>query len=111
MLTKQSFKQRFWKTAKWFIVVFVVMFMFRFTYGYFLPGTAQSDNDPESFFNSVDNLRKNYASEKFKNGNILQQPDMAVSQKYEKTATVKSTTAELPKMQKRLKQRLHPSME
>lgn len=92
---KQTFRQRFWTLGKWFGGLFLVMLIFRIIYGYVstdLSGGMEVSND---FFSSVDNLRKNYASEKkLMKSDIGQQANFASSQKYEKTATVKSKTSQ-----------------
>lgn len=77
------------------------MFGFRLLYGYW--ATASDQNEAlsnDDFFSTVENLRRNYASEKsFKKGSgnmidVQQQADVASSQKYEKTATVRTQTAQ-----------------
>lgn len=88
-------KQRFWKTAKWFGGLFLLMLAGRLLYGYIATETSFGNDHTNDFFSSVDNLRKNYASEnkalKLGDG---QQATLNTSQKYEKTATVKSKTAQ-----------------
>ncbi len=94
---QQTFKQRFWKIAKWFLALFFLLFIFRLMYGYVSTDSSNHTDYSNDFFSSVDNLRKNYASNKFENNNksdIGQQASIASSQKYEKTATVKSKSSE-----------------
>ena len=91
---KHTFGQRFFKTVRWFTILFIAMFLFRLMYGY-LPADISKNNDySENFFSSVENLRRNYASEKFLKANVTGQSDFASSQKYEKTATIKSKTSQ-----------------
>jgi hypothetical protein len=86
------FKQRMRRTAIVFTVLFVLLFLFRLVYGYYGrdPINSNSDEAGYDFFMNV-KLRDNYASEK----NALQTTpqDFLRSQKYEKTATVRSETA------------------
>ena len=92
---QQTFKQRSWKIGKWFIILFFAMFLFRLIYGYVSTEISNNNDFSNDFFSSVDNLRKNYASNKFEsNNNIGIQASMASSQKYEKTATVKSKSTQ-----------------
>ena len=63
-------------------------------YGYLATEVNNAPDYSQNFFSSVENLRKNYASEKISNqGSIQQQASIASNQKYEKTATVKSKTS------------------
>ncbi len=95
---KSTFKQRFWKFALRFFFVFLAMFVFRFIYGYVADNNANGDDGYGSFFSNIENLRKNYASEKkFMKGDVAQQVDYASGQKYEKTASVKSKTSQFDK--------------
>jgi hypothetical protein len=93
----KSFKARIWGLVRWASLVFLVLFVFRFIYGYVAPDGRQSGDYSNDFFESISNLRKNYASEKvqFKSQGVQHQPDMAVSpsQKYEKTASVKTKSS------------------
>src|ERR1044072_581179 len=96
---KQTFRQRLWKTGKWFIALFFLLFLFRLIYGYVTTDITLGNDYSNNFFSSVDNLRKNYASDnniKMK-ADVAQQASIASAQKYEKTATVKSKTAQFEK--------------
>ena len=79
---------------KWSVALFLAMFLFRLSYGYFYPGPAsdQSTSDMADFSGS----RKNYASEKRKEPPPQQQGDQVgngpQSQKYEKVATLRAKT-------------------
>jgi hypothetical protein len=96
-------KSKFWRIFFWMVIVFILMFLFRLSYGYLAYESGNSGNIGYDFFNNVSNLRKNYASEKmaFKQmkyeskglDNIQQNADYASGQKYEKIATVKSKTS------------------
>lgn len=96
---KSNFKSRFWKLSKWFGLLFVVLFIFRLTFGYLSNDTVNTGYYGNDFFSSLDNVRKNYASEKGGkiSENVEQQASMASNQKFEKTATVKSKSSEFEK--------------
>ena len=98
-----TFKKRFRKLALWFIVLFVCMFLFRILYGYVATGPRQGAYYSENFFNSLSDLRKNYASEKIMKNDVQVQSDMASTQKFEKTATIKAQTSEFEKDEKLIK--------
>jgi hypothetical protein len=93
----KSFKARIWRLLRWAALVFLVLFIFRFVYGYIAPDGRQTSDYSNDFFESISNLRKNYASEKmqYKGESAQHHPDLAVSpsQKYEKTASVKSKSS------------------
>lgn len=94
----KSFKARIWRLVRWATLVFLVLFIFRFIYGYVASDGRQTGDYSNDFFESISNLRKNYASEKvqFKGESSQQhQPDMNISpsQKYEKTASVKTKSS------------------
>jgi hypothetical protein len=72
---------------------FILMWAFRLFYGYVAPNVRHRMVETYDFFGSVDNLRKNYASDKSSKQESNQTPGFASSQKYEKTATVKSQTS------------------
>ncbi|MRG47856.1 DUF4349 domain-containing protein [Chitinophaga sp. SYP-B3965] len=93
-----TLKQRFWKIAKWFGALFFLMLVCRLIYGYIATDVVSAMQHSGDFFSSVDNLRKNYASEnKVSRTDVGQQASFASSQKYEKTATVKSRTSQFEK--------------
>ena len=99
-----NFKTRFWKLSKWFAGLFILMFIFRLIYGYIEPGANNGSNYSDDFFRSIDNVRKNYASEKvFTKGDIQVSQSMASNQKFEKTASIKTKTSEFEKDENRLK--------
>ncbi|WP_298394019.1 DUF4349 domain-containing protein [Flavobacterium sp.] len=101
-----TFKTRFWKTSKWFVLLFILLFIFRFIYGFVATDTTTQGDYSDNFFNSIDNLRKNYASEKMIiKGDVQASSTMASNQKFEKTASIKSKTSEFEKDEKTLKAR------
>jgi len=93
----KSFKARIWGLVRLAALVFLALFIFRFIYGYVAPDGRQTGDYSNDFFESISNLRKNYASEKMQQfqGAASHQPDMAISpsQKYEKTASVKTKSS------------------
>lgn len=100
-MTQTSFKLRFWRLFRWLLSLFLLLFILRFIYGYLSPGTASDDFNRDDFFSSIGQLRSNYATEKFKQqGTVNMNAPVipaAQDQKYEKTATVSSTTADFEK--------------
>jgi len=90
-----NFKKRIRKISLLLGSLFVLLFLFRLFYGYWGIRVAEGGEYEVStdFFSSLQNLRKNYASEKIKNTTLSPgQGDFSSSQKYEKTATVRSRT-------------------
>ncbi len=99
-----NFKTRFWKTSKWFVGLFILLFIFRIIYGYVATETNNGNDYSDNFFSSIDNLRKNYASEKMVMKNDVQaSQNVASNQKFEKTASIKAKTSEFEKDEKQLK--------
>lgn len=99
-----NFKTRFWKTSKWFIAIFLFLFIFRFIYGFVATDTSTGNDYSDNFFSSIDNLRKNYASEKVAiKGDVQSSSNFASNQKFEKTASIKTKTSEFEKDEKTLK--------
>jgi hypothetical protein len=104
-----SLKGRFWKASRWFGAIFIVMLAFRLLYGYVATSTGRGDEYSDDFFSSIENLRRNYASEKFAPEKFALKKDVAVSasiasnQKFEKTASVKSKTSEFSQDEKLIK--------
>jgi hypothetical protein len=95
---QSNFKSRFLKISKYFGGLFIALFLFRLLYGYIATDSNVNLDFGGDFFSSIDNLRKNYASEKsFKSEAQHQQavaPNMNTNQKFEKTATVRSKSSE-----------------
>jgi Domain of unknown function (DUF4349) len=99
-----SFKTRFWKTSRWFVGLFVLLFVFRLIYGYIAIDNNYSTDFSDNFFSSIDNLRKNYASEKSTmKGDVQVSSNIASNQKFEKTASIKTKTSEFENDEKLLK--------
>lgn len=99
-----NFKSRFWKTSQYFAGLFILLFVFRLIYGYVATDPSTSSDYSGNFFSSINNLRKNYASEKISlKGDIQVASNMASNQKFEKTASIKTKTSEFEKDEKLLK--------
>ena len=88
-----AYSQRFRALIKWLALPFLLLFLCRLLYGYLATDTGTRYESNQDFFSNVENLRKNYASEQIVFNNTLQKADIASSQKYEKTATIKSKTS------------------
>ena len=98
-----NFKRRFWKVSKVLLSLFVILFAFRLIYGYIVVNNEAGDVN-QDFFSSIDNLRKNYASEKYDNNiSVANQASLAFNQKFEKTASVKTKSSEFEKDEKLIK--------
>lgn len=106
-MANTTLKTRFWKTSRWFTGLFVLLFIFRLLYGYVETDTTISNDYSDNFFSSIDNLRKNYASEKIamKGSSVQLAANIASSQKYEKTASLKIKTSEFETDEKLVKEK------
>lgn len=102
-----NFKTRFWKTSRWFVGLFILLFIFRLIYGYVATGDNSGNDYSSNFFSSVDHLRKNYASEKIAmKGDVQVSSNIAANQKFEKTASIKTKTSEFEKDEQMLKDKV-----
>lgn len=97
-------KSRIWKFSKWFVLLFIVLFVFRFTYGYFVVDTQNDYTNYDDFFSSVSDMRKNYATEKSKNIDYSIAPSLE-NQKYEKTASMQSKSSKFEEDEKNIRQK------
>lgn len=101
-----NFKTRFRKTSKWFGGLFILLFVFRLVYSFVATDENNGRDYSDNFFSSIDNLRKNYASEKMlMKADIQSTQNVAANQKFEKTATIKTKTSEFEKDEKQLKEK------
>jgi hypothetical protein len=104
-----NLKGKFWKVGRWYGAIFIILLAFRLLYGYVATSTGRGDDYSDDFFSSIENLRRNYASEKFAPEKIALKKDVAASasiasnQKFEKTASVKSKTSEFGQDEKLVK--------
>lgn len=101
-----NFKTQFWKISKWFFAIFIFLFIFRLIYGYVATDKSYGSDYSDNFFGSIDNLRKNYASEKISmKENVQVASNIASNQKFEKTASIKTKTSEFEKDEKLIKEK------
>jgi Domain of unknown function (DUF4349) len=102
---KNNFKTRFWKLFAFSSLSFVVLFVFRLVYGYLETSTTHAGGNHNDFFSSLENTRKNYASEKkmMNNANVQEQANIASSQKFEKTASIQAKSSEFEKDERNIK--------
>ncbi|MCU0436749.1 MAG: DUF4349 domain-containing protein [Raineya sp.] len=102
---KNNFKTRFWRLFAFSSLSFVVLFVFRLVYGYLETDTNHMEGNHNNFFSSIENTRKNYASEKkmMNNTNVQEQANIASSQKFEKTASIQTKSSEFEKDEKNIK--------
>lgn len=101
----KDFKNRFRKAIKWFIALFIVMFLFRLLYGYVVVN-HESDFEVGSYFNSVENKIKNYAQQKAFKVERAETFSYNVSQIYEKIATITTKTHEFEHDEKRTRDKI-----
>ncbi|MFM7431369.1 MAG: DUF4349 domain-containing protein [Flammeovirgaceae bacterium] len=102
---KSNFKTRLVKIIGLLIIGFIVLFAFRFIYGYTTGATELGEESISNLFSDETSLKRNYASDSYKfqksdrsqTGNQSIQNEFSIDQKYEKTATVKSKTNDFEK--------------
>lgn len=95
-------KTRIWKISRWFLFIFIALFLFRFIYGYFVAETEENYIQIGDYFSSVSDVRKNYATEKNKSLNYSLAPNLE-NQKYEKTASMQSKSAQFEEDEKNIR--------
>ncbi len=83
-----TLRHRAWVLSRWFIGIFIGLFVFRLIYGFTLPDNVEVGHDAD-FFSGIE-LRKNYASEKGKGQGDGGFQGPSAGSKYEKTATTRS---------------------
>jgi hypothetical protein len=99
-----TFKKRFRKLALPFVLLFIAMFLLRLLYGYLATSARHGDDHDDNFFSSLNDIRRNYASEKIvMKNNVQLQSNIASTQKFEKTATIKTRSTEFEKDEKLIK--------
>lgn len=87
-----TFKKRFYKLILLLSLLFMVLFFFRFMYGY--TKIFDSSSYEVDFFESISNTKRNYATKKYnvKSTNNAPSP-INVDQKYEKIAEIKTKSS------------------
>ena len=99
-----NFKTKARKIFAWSLVLFIAMFLLRIIYGYISPETSSTHYYGDDFFSSLENVRKNYASEKIAmKADVQQKSAIAANQKFEKTASIKSKSSEFEKDERKVK--------
>ncbi|MEM1135451.1 MAG: DUF4349 domain-containing protein [Bacteroidota bacterium] len=89
---KTTFRQRLRKLILILLSGFILLFIFRLIYGYTI--TIEDTPNQNQFFETISNVRRNYASKKYKvSANIPNQSPINVDQKYEKIAEVNTKSA------------------
>jgi hypothetical protein len=89
---KPQFKKRLKKLILWSVLIFAVLFVFRFLYGY----TKPIDTNPNqtTFFDNISNSKRNYATKKYNvKSKNTPQTSTKVDQKYEKIAEIKTKSS------------------
>jgi hypothetical protein len=109
----KPFKARLIKTIALLAAGFILLFLFRFIYGYTTGLNELQEEDFSNFFSDNENLtiKKNYASDNYKFMRLesavanaaAQAHEFDVNQKYEKTATVRSRSKEFEKDEQRVR--------
>lgn len=99
----KKFKQHFKKSFYALLSLFLILFIFRITYGYKKP--IEDNYNPIQFFNSIGDVRKNYASTKYTN-NIVNQAPVNVDQKYEKIADIDTKSTKFEEDEKLLRKNI-----
>lgn len=120
---KAPFKTRVWRVALFASLAFFVLFLFRFIYGY-TTGASEASQEGyiSDFFSDLENVKHNYASDsyrfrKFSEATAAAAPanaaapetaagEVNVSQKYEKTATIRTRTGNFEKDEQNLRNTL-----
>jgi hypothetical protein len=89
---RQPLKKNLKKIVLCLVLMFLVLFIFRLTYGY----TKKYNDTPKQthFFENISNSKRNYASKKYKlKSNQGNQTSIKVDQKYEKIAEIKTKSS------------------
>jgi hypothetical protein len=95
------------KMLKYFGFVFITLFIFRLIYGFVSSDTSTQSINLGDYFSSMEGIRKNYASDKVNiEASASQIPISAAkisTQKFEKTATIKSKSSQFDTDEKAVK--------
>ncbi|HEY9045972.1 MAG TPA: DUF4349 domain-containing protein [Ohtaekwangia sp.] len=107
---KIVFKKRLVRTIGILLIGFFALFLFRLIYGYSTGLSEVQEEYFSDFFSSLEDVRHNYASDRYKVvSKVLSQSGQAqvgefdVSQKYEKTATIRSRSSDFSEDEKKLR--------
>jgi hypothetical protein len=117
---KIEFKKRLIRTLLWITAGFVVLFVFRFVYGYTTGLSEVREEYFSDFLSDVDNVKRNYASSSYKYDKAVSHENgaaydanvqhagkqVSVDQKYEKIATIKSRSEKFKNDEKVLREKI-----
>lgn len=98
---KSFIKKRFKKTAAILLLLFVVLFIFRFIYGYQTVTEPTLSNVLHEMVDISSGVRKNYASKKHQLNSGVS--PISVDQKYEKIADINSVSTKFDKEEKQIR--------
>ncbi len=115
-----SFKKRLTRFVGISIAGFLVFFIFRFVYGFTTGASEYGEEYISDFFSDLEDVKHNYASDRYTYVKSEAHDDVAriatqdaasqhqvdVTQKYEKTATVKSKSVKFEEEEKRLREKI-----
>jgi len=118
-----SFKKRLVRFVGISVAGFLVFFIFRFVYGFTTGASEVGEEYISDFFSDLEDVRHNYASDRYKYlkseasdamsaspsgaGQIAAQShEVDVTQKYEKTATVRSKSVKFEEEEKQLREKI-----
>ena len=98
-------KSRVKKLTIYLVLIFFALFLFRLIYGY----TKSFDLNPNhvTYFESITNNRKNYASKKYEVSSSNNQSNIQVDQKYEKIAQISTKTQKFEQEEKQTRKKIH----
>lgn len=85
---KKPFNKKLKQLILWLFLIFCVLFIFRLIYGY--TKTQHETTYQSDFFENLSNFKRNYASKKYKVQSNTTSQAVAVDQKYEKIADIKT---------------------
>jgi len=117
-----TFKKRLTRFVGISIAAFLVFFIFRFVYGFTTGANEYGEEYISDFFSDLEDVKHNYASDRYTyvkseayDGSSVSktatqeaapQHQVDVTQKYEKTATVKSKSVKFEEEEKRLREKI-----
>lgn len=102
---KTKFNQRFKKIVVWFIIIFVLLFLFRLAYGYSKKNPTH--HAQTQFFESLTDIKRNYASKKYEsNASHNAQSTVKLDQKYEKIAEISTKSNEFDSEEKSVREKV-----
>jgi Domain of unknown function (DUF4349) len=105
---KGVFKNRLGRILLFLAVGFILLFVFRFIYGYTTDATYAQGEVLSDFFSQLGDVKRNYASARYKSDKSIKptqeaQGQFDVNQKYERVATLKSKTTRFEEEEKSLR--------